>query len=701
MRRIAVLAAVFLLLMCAWAKSEQENLFRIENGMAQPVIAYTNPQDPDYTNHDSEILRFAVYVETDYDTDMDGKPDLIKTLVQVPRTAAEGSCRVPAIYEARPYIAGMYTYSPELPAVGFSDFDEQRMYATPVKRIAEGEISSPELAGTAKPEDWYYQLDSDPFGQQYLGNLTAYDYFLVRGFAVVQSAGPGTWGSEGLECCTSDLETAAFRCVVEWLTGDRNAFSDKEKNIRVEADWCDGKVAMTGRSYAGALAFEVASTGVKGLETIVPVAGVASWYDYGNTQGIPSGILGNYDFIADLAMLCASRFPSENETELEKIYERYLASLRDAQIDLAGDYGPFWTKRDYSSASGFHGSALIVQGMNDETVKPKQFDLMRSALLHSGCEVRCLLHQNGHVTPANEQTKTDILIGKHTFTEWLNLWFTHTLLGVDNEAARMPDMTVQHNTDGEFVATEEWNTGHKLQIIPENREEYTVFAGGAHRNNTVLLQETFDGTSGEDHLLWRTEIRRETTVNGPASVHLRVKTEDTDKKMLMIGAVLVDRADEPFPCFETGSVGVLEQRVIRKNGVDRGENTEPYDLVEWVQTETRQKIIAYGAMDLRNPEAGYLPSSATTRDEPIRAGEWYDYTLWLQPAFYTIPAGHHLELYIVPFCGFSGDYAAFDSSSAEELAEAGMDPDAMVPFTRDYSFTVDNGASCADIPVMR
>ena len=154
MRRIAVLAAVFLLLMCAWAKSEQENLFRIENGMAQPVIAYMNPQDPDYTNHDSEILRFAVYVETDYDTDMDGKPDLIKTLVQVPRTAAEGSCRVPAIYEARPYIAGMYTYSPELPAVGFSDFDEQRMYATPVKRIAEGEISSPELAGTARPEDW-------------------------------------------------------------------------------------------------------------------------------------------------------------------------------------------------------------------------------------------------------------------------------------------------------------------------------------------------------------------------------------------------------------------------------------------------------------------------------------------------------------------------------------------------------------------
>ena len=63
----------------------------IQDGAAQPFIAYTSAQDPEYTNEGSEILRFVVYVETDYDTDLDGRPDLIKTMVQLPRAAAEGA----------------------------------------------------------------------------------------------------------------------------------------------------------------------------------------------------------------------------------------------------------------------------------------------------------------------------------------------------------------------------------------------------------------------------------------------------------------------------------------------------------------------------------------------------------------------------------------------------------------------------------
>ena len=46
---------------------------------------------------------------------------------------------------------------------------------------------------------------------------------------------------------------------------------------------------MTGRSYGGTTDFAVASTGVKGLKTIVPVAGIASWYEYTNSQGISTG----------------------------------------------------------------------------------------------------------------------------------------------------------------------------------------------------------------------------------------------------------------------------------------------------------------------------------------------------------------------------------------------------------------------------
>ena len=326
---------------------------------------------------------------------------------------------------------------------------------------------------------------------------------------------------------------------------------------------------------------------------------------------------------------------------------------------------------------------------------------MRGAFLASDCEVRCILHQNGHVSPANEQTGTDILIGEHTFLEWLNLWFTHYLLDVENEVTRMPALTVQSNLDGTFMAAEAWNTGSVLMIRPEETGEYTVSAENAHLSNSALLRETFDGASGTDRLLWKTEIRRETTVNGTAEVHLRIRTEDTDKKILMLGAVLVDRAEEPFPCFDPGDIGVLDQEVILEKGADRGGGAEPYDLVRWVQKMKDRKVITYGTMDLRNPEAGALPASAARREEPVRAGEWYDYTLYLQPAYYTLPAGHTLELYIVPFCGFSDDHALYDTSSAESLAEAGIDPDTLAPFTRDYRFTVDNGSGRAEIPVVR
>ena len=702
MKKTSLLVALLicLSLLSPIARAEGGGII-IENGMAQPMARYTNAQSLDYTNEGSDLLRFVVYVETDCDTDLDGKADLIKTLVQLPRAAAEGRYAAPVIYEARPYIAGMYTFNPTLPAVGEADFDESRLYARPLKRVPQGEISTLALAAQADPAAWYYQLESDPFAQQYLGNLTAYDYYLLRGFAIVQSAGLGTWGSEGLVCCASDLEARAFACVIEWLTGRRNAYADLTGEMQVRADWCSGKIGMTGRSYAGAMAFEVASLGIEGLETVVPVAGPASWYDYANSQGAPSGLLNTYDFAADLSILCASRFPLEDGSPLQTAYESYLALIRDQQIALAGDWGPFWEKRDFAASTAFKASALIVQGLNDDTVHPKQFDLMRRAFLRCGCQVNCLLHQNGHVTPANEQTKTDILIGNHTYTEWLNLWFTHYLLGVDNEISQMPAFTVQRNTDGAFFITGQWMTGQIARLSPPDAEAHTVSAENAHMNNFSLLTDTLNGESGPDRLLWAMDAEEEITVCGVPQVHLRVKTRDVDKNTLLLGAVLVDQADTPFPCFDVGAIGVLDQQIIEKGGVNRGEGAEPYDLVSWTQVNRERKIIAYGSMDLRNPEAGYLPETAVRREEAIQADTWYDYTLYLQPAYYTVPAGHHLELYIVPFCGFSDDAATFDTYSREELEEIGLSPDTLAPVTRDYRFTVDNAGSFAEIPIAR
>lgn len=99
--RIDICLVLLLLLAVGCAPAETAGM-RIENGMAQPMARYTDAQNPDYSNEGSELLRFPVYVETDYDTDLDGKADLIKAMVQVPRAAAEGAYRAPVIYEARP-----------------------------------------------------------------------------------------------------------------------------------------------------------------------------------------------------------------------------------------------------------------------------------------------------------------------------------------------------------------------------------------------------------------------------------------------------------------------------------------------------------------------------------------------------------------------------------------------------------------------
>ena len=52
------------------------------------------------------------------------------------------------------------------------------------------------------------------------------------------------------------------------------------------ADWTTGSVGMIGGSYNGTLPNQVATTGVEGLDTIVPISAISSWYDYYRANGL-------------------------------------------------------------------------------------------------------------------------------------------------------------------------------------------------------------------------------------------------------------------------------------------------------------------------------------------------------------------------------------------------------------------------------
>lgn len=212
-----------------------------ENGMAQPVFPFTDGKTGEkYNPNTSSIVRYCVYVESDYDMDGDGKRDLVKVLVQVPRSAVEGNYKAASLFEARPYCAGVqedgYAHMKEVESKEYRKFDFADLNKKVPARVPTDYISAMDLALKADPADWYYP-DKGNNNNMVYENLDNFNYYLVRGFAVIVSAGFGALGSDGFNYVGSDYERDAFKFVVEWLHGDRTAYADREGTIATKADW--------------------------------------------------------------------------------------------------------------------------------------------------------------------------------------------------------------------------------------------------------------------------------------------------------------------------------------------------------------------------------------------------------------------------------------------------------------------------------
>ena len=88
------------------------------------------------------------------------------------------------------------------------------MYAQPEPRTPRRQRHHRRACRGRGRSEWYYWNEYE--GIYDYEDLTWYDYYLVRGFAVVECGGLGTRGSDGFETCGSDLEIDAFKCVIEW-----------------------------------------------------------------------------------------------------------------------------------------------------------------------------------------------------------------------------------------------------------------------------------------------------------------------------------------------------------------------------------------------------------------------------------------------------------------------------------------------------
>ena len=670
------------------------------NGMAQPIFPFTTGAVKEgYSNKDSDIIRYCVYVETNYDTDGDGKLDLVTALVQVPRAAAKGDYKAATIYEARPYITGcteLYGYEDDLYNTG--NFDIKAMYSTPAARKPVGSATTEKAAAAANSADWYYWNPEEKMMDY--EDLDWYDYYLVRGYAVVECGGLGTKGSEGFETCGTDLEIDAFKCVIEWLHGDRVAYTDKTSNISIAADWSNKKVGMTGRSYAGTTQFGLATTGVKGLETIVPVAGIASWYEYTNSQGISTDSEPAYSDA--LAGYCAGRkLDADDWNKIKADYGNYLQTIYDIQRDLNGNYGEtggHWNIRDYTvdttqtgpigatGPSQIKCSALIVHGLNDYNVRTKEFQLMYNAFTKAGENVKLLLHQDAHLTPTYPAGNLVFDIGDSSYDEILNRWFSHYLYGVKNGAENMAAVTAQSSHDTDVWNTyDSWDTASSM-IFKANADSKTTTINsnyGAIGVTSQNWQSKFTSGSTGGSVMYTQTVEKDTTIKGTVAVNFSALTENTDENgtpigerdALMVSAMLVDIAPEgkTFPAFNT-SGSYVPKTTLAEGGAWMGGGLPNYDLTKLKASDVTYKIISRGWMDLCNPGAGFDSHTADTR-VALDGKTYHDYTIYLQSTVYEVEAGHTLALVIYAY-------------------EPGM-----ARYTQNYQITIDNSTVSADIPV--
>ena len=684
-----------------------------ENGLAQPVFPFTDGKTGEkYDPATSDIVRYCVYVESDYDMDGDGKRDLVKVFVQVPRSAIEGNYKAATLFEARPYCAGVqedgYDHMKEVAEKEYRKFDLADLDHKAAPRVPSGSASALDLALKADPSDWYYK-DKGSTNSMVYENIDSFNYYLVRGFAVIVSAGFGALGSDGFNYVGSEYERDAFKSVVEWIHGDRVAYADREGTITTKADWANGNVAMTGRSYAGTMPFAVATTGVEGLKTIVPVAGIADWYSQQNMQGAqrywPKEMLNSF-----LAYYCSSRYNDStlSEKQLDDI-AAFHHELSLQQLKCGFDYDEkFWGSGNYRlNADKIKCPALIVQGLNDENVSTKQFEMMLKSFQKAGQTVKAILHQGPHITPTMPNKGYGILIDGKFYDDIVNEWISHYLYGVENQAEDMPAVLVQTNHDQrKWETSASWDTGHSMKLTSGSTGTAVIDtdweAAGISAKNFDDVMGTTSTNMGQRYVT--RPFEKAVTIQGTVCLHLKAALKDGDAEAdfhpenrndvdtltmklgasrisgrmddVEIAVLLCDVCDTEFDSIQTTDPerNIIPVTTVKEGGIINGGDLPAFDEAEFTTVHKKYRVITRAFADLCNPEAGYEPETAANSIE-LKKGEYHDYHIYLNATRYTVEPGHSLAIVI-----------------------ATEDPvNCMIHKT--YSVEIDNSSVHADVPV--
>jgi X-Pro dipeptidyl-peptidase len=564
----------------------------VADGVTQPVFDYT------------QAIRERLSVETAIDSDRDGRRDRVEVRVIRPAETERG-LKVPVIFQPSPYYAGLN----DVPNHDDIDRDDPagRRAAGGADRAAETIV----FAG-------------------YLDN-----YFVPRGYAVVFADSIGTGGSTGCPTSGDGNETLGMKAVVDWLNGRARGFD--ASGAAAPADWTTGKVGMMGVSYNGTLPNAVASTGVRGLETIVPIAAISNWYDYYRANG---GVVAPFPFQGeDLDVLARLVLTRQNP----EVCAGLMDEIEQRQDRETGDYSPFWHERNYMRDVGkVRASVLLVHGLNDWNVRTKQSVQWWNALAARDVPRKIWLHQGPHTDPFN--------VRRAEWISTLHRWFDFWLHGLRNGIMSEPMADVE-------TAPNQWGT-HRNWPVP-GTVPVPLFLGpatgkpGDTRPGTLgrwptgfgTTQSFVDDTAQTAEQLVDNELavdpNRLAYLTAPLTGDVRLSgTPRVTMRASLAGrspyltALLVDYgSDVRF----AGLVTVPGQDCIAP-GIP--EDPGCFNKRAYRTQETPLKIVTRGWLDVRN-------RYSISRETPIEPGRTYTVTWDMQPQDHIFKAGHRIGLVLI------------------------------------------------------
>jgi X-Pro dipeptidyl-peptidase len=462
----------------------------VKDGQAQVVKAF---EDSDYW------IREELWVETEFDSDDDGKLDRMHVDVTRPRQTETEGLKVPVVYESSPYYAGT--------APGDQDdfWDpRQELGVVPPKR----KPSLPVKTRTRRPIISKSQVAK----------------WVPLGFAVVHSCSPGTGLSQGCPTIGAVNESLAPKAVIDWLCGRAAGYTSVDGGEPVVASWCTGKVGMTGTSYNGTLCLSAATTGVEGLEAIIPIAPNTSYYHYYRSNGLvrhPGGYIGE-----DIDVLFDYIHSGDVGTR-----EHCNCEIRDKEMlrgfdRTSGDYNAFWAGRDYiHQLDKVKAATLMAHGFNDWNVVPEHSYRIAAKLKENGVPTQIFYHQAGH--------------GGEPPMKMMNRWFTRYLLGDENGVEKDPKSWIVR--EGKKADDP---TPYKDYPHPEAKFVSLYPVAGAPEQGRIALQAdsakgietlvdnfSFDGNSlaqaewTEHRLIYVTEpLQQPVHISGVPSVKIRLSS---------------------------------------------------------------------------------------------------------------------------------------------------------------------------------